>query len=194
MLELVTIIGGTLLRLIPHLPNFSSVSATAIFGGAHMKKRYALFVPLIIMAASDYLLLYINPFRNPVADFSRVQPVSAMFHPTTLYVWASFLISGLIGLQLRQNSKIVRIGAASLISSVQFFLITNFGVFAAGYYGHGVNGLMASYYSALPFFRWTVLGDLFYVAVFFGCYALAKRLEGVYLTGLTRRIKASGTV
>lgn len=182
MIEITTIVGGVLLRLIPHLPNFSSVNATALFGGSHLKKRYSLIVPLIVMALSDYLLLYINPFRNPAVDFSRLQPISAMFHPTTLYVWGSFLLSGLIGRLLVRNRNIVRIGAASLASSVQFFLITNFGVFTGGYYGSGLRGLMATYYSGLPFFRWTVLGDLFYTAVLFGSFALAKKLEGKTIT------------
>lgn len=179
MIEISMIIGGVLLRLVPHLPNFSSISATALFGGAHLKKRYALFLPLMAIAVSDYLLLYINPFGNPVADFSRIHPISAMFHTTTPFVWGSFVISGLIGLWLRKNRKPSQIVLASLLVSMQFYFITNFGVWAGGMYSRGLDGLFTSYLMGLPFLRWTLLGDLFYTSVFFGSYALAEKVKFV---------------
>lgn len=174
MFALLMVVGGGLLRLVPHLPNFTPLAATAIFGGAKLGKKFAIFVPLISLALSDYLLLYINPFGNPKVDFTSIKSIAAMFHTTTLYVWGSFIISGLIGMWLRKHQKLVYIVSASLLASIQFFLITNFGVWAAGYYGPGVGGLLKSYLEGLPFFKWTLLGDLFYTGVFFGTYELAK--------------------
>jgi hypothetical protein len=60
---------------------------------------------------------------------------------------------------------------------VQFYLITNFFVWlhASSVYPHTAAGLLACYVAALPFFGYTVLGDLFYSAVLFGAYALLKR-------------------
>src|SRR3989344_3608482 len=101
MLAYMMVVAGALLRLTPHLPNFTPLAATALFGGAYLNKRFALVVPLVALALSDYLLLYINPFNQPVVDFSYVRPVSAMFHATTLYVWGSFLVSGLLGICLK---------------------------------------------------------------------------------------------
>lgn len=175
MLELSIIVSGILMRLVPHLPNFSSISATALFGGAHLKKRYAIILPIVAIAVSDYLLLYVNPFGATGVDFANLQPVDAMFHSTTAYVWGSFLVSGLIGLWLRKNPKPSTIVVASLIASLQFYLITNFGAWASGMYGRGLDGLLTSYLMGLPFLRWTILGDLFYTSVFFGSYALAKK-------------------
>jgi hypothetical protein len=177
MLEISMIIGGILLRLVPHLPNFSSISATALFGGAFLKKRYALILPLLAVAVSDYLLLYINPFGNPVLDFSRVHTISAMLHTTTPFVWGSFVVSGLIGLWLRKNLQPSKIVIATLLASMQFYFITNFGVWAGGAYSRGLDGLFTSYLMGLPFLRWTLLGDLFYTSVFFGSFALAQRLK-----------------
>ncbi len=185
MLEIIMIVGGILLRLVPHLPNFSSISATALFGGAHLKKRYAIFLPIVAIAVSDYLLLYVNPFGNPVADFSHILPITAMFHSTTLYVWGSFAISGLIGLWLRKNSKPSNIVTAALLTSLQFYLITNFGVWAGGMYSRGIDGLFTSYVMGLPFLRWTLMGDLFYTGVFFGSYALAKRAKNITLSSVS---------
>ena len=127
------------------------------------------------MAVSDYLLLYISPFSHPILNFSHVQPLSAMFNGTTLWVWGSFMISGLLGLALRKNPGILRVGSVTLLASLQFYLITNFGVWAAGAYARSLSGLWASYAAGLPFLRWTVAGDLFYTASFFGLYALAMR-------------------
>jgi len=173
MLAILMIIGGVLLRLAPHIPNVAPIAATALFGGVYLQKRYAIIVPLVAMAISDYLLLYIHPFQSPMVDFSHVYPITALFGSSTAYVWGSFVISGLLGIWLRNHKKTVYILGACLLGSLQFFLITNFGVWAGGMYSRGLDGLMQSYVMGLPFFRWTVVGDLLYTGVIFGAYELA---------------------
>jgi len=169
------VLSAVIMRLVPHIPNFAPVTAAALFGAAKLPKRYALLTPLLTMAISDYLLLYISPFGQPIFNFSHLQPLTALFNGTTLWVWGSFMISGLLGLALRKNPGVLRIGSVTLLASIQFFVVTNFGVWAAGAYARNLSGLAASYAAGLPFFRWTVAGDLFYAASFFGLYALALR-------------------
>lgn len=176
MLAVLMIISGVFLRLVPHVPNFAPISATALFGGAYLNKRSVLIVPLAAMVISNYLLLYINPFGNPMVDISHIQPITHMFHPTTLYVWGSFTITGLFGIWLKNNKKPSNIVAASLVASLQFFLITNFGVWAGGMYSRGIDGLFQSYIMGLPFFKWTLLGDLFYTGVFFASFEIASKV------------------
>jgi hypothetical protein len=178
MLELTLIVGGILLRLVPHSPNFSPISAIALFGGKNINKKYSFAVLFLVMAISDYLLLYANPFGTTEM---KLHPLGAMFHSTTLYVWGSFAISGLIGLWLRKRNTVSNIILASLVASVQFYVITNFGVWATGMYSRGIDGLVTSYAMGLPFFQWTLLGDLFYTGVFFGGYALAKKTQELSL-------------
>lgn len=96
----------------------------------------------------------------------------AMFHSTTLYVWGSFMISGLIGLWLKKHQRPHLILGGTLIASLQFFLVTNFGVWTTGMYSRDINGLFESYVLGLPFYRYTLLGDLFYTVSFFGLYRL----------------------
>jgi hypothetical protein len=48
-----------------------------------------------------------------------------------------------------------------LISSVVFFIISNFGVWLIGY-PKTVSGFVMCYTAAIPFFINTILGDLFY--------------------------------
>lgn len=166
------VLSAVVLRLMPHIPNFAPVTAAALFGAAYLPKRYALITPLAIMALSDYALLYVSPFAHPVLNFSHVQPLGAVFTGTTAWVWGSFMISGMLGLSLRKKRGAVRIGGMSLAASAQFFLITNFGVWAAGAYARDWSGLATSYVAGLPFLKWTIAGDLFYTACFFGLYAL----------------------
>jgi hypothetical protein len=169
------VISAVVMRLVPHVPNFTPMTAGALFGATYLPKRYALLIPLLAMAVSDYLLLYISPFSHPILNFSHLQPLSALFNGTTLWVWGSFMISGLLGLALRKNRGVLRIGGITLLASTQFYVITNFGVWAAGAYARSFSGLAASYVAGLPFFRWTIAGDLFYTASFFGLYTLALR-------------------
>ena len=69
---------------------------------------------------------------------------------------------------------------AALASSISFFLISNFAVWAAwpAMYPRGVNGLMMSYVAGLPFFRGTLESDLFFTVAFFGTPVFLHALSG----------------
>src|SRR5687768_9700740 len=108
MLATFFIIIGILLRLIPHPYNFTPITAFALFGGTYINKKLAFIIPLTIIIISDFLLSPKN-----------------MFHSTTLFVWGSFLISGLIGLWIKKNRKPLHILSGTLLASLQFFFITN---------------------------------------------------------------------
>ncbi len=174
-IALIIIASAIVLRLVPHIPNFAPITAAALFGAAFLPKRYALLTPLIALAISDYLLLYISPFSQPIFNFSHLQPISAMFNSTTAWVWGSFMVSALLGLALRNKPSSTKIGGFTVLASLQFYLISNFGVWAAGAYARDISGLWASYIAGLPFLSWTLAGDLFYVGAFFGLYALALK-------------------
>ncbi len=185
------IVSAITMRLAPHIPNFAPITAAALFAAAYLPRKYALLVPLAAIAISDYLLLYINPFSAHIFNFSQIQPLSAMINPTTLWVWGSFMVSGLIGLALQKRRSVARIGAITVLASLQFYLITNFGVWAAGSYARDLSGLAASLIAGLPFLRWTMLGDLFYAASFFGIYALAAKPAQVPAERSNNRVTAA---
>jgi len=50
------VLVAVLTRFIPHLPNFSPVLASLLFGGAYLKRRDAVWYPLVLLAASDFAL------------------------------------------------------------------------------------------------------------------------------------------
>ena len=84
---------------------------------------------------------------------------------------------GAVGLWIRKNKTAGRVVGGTLLGSLFFFLLTNAAVWLFGtMYAPNFAGLMQSYFMALPFFRNSLLGDLFYVGVLVGGMELVLRL------------------
>ena len=147
-------------RLFPHIPNFTPVAAMALFGGACFSdKRMAIVVPLIAMFLSDVALELITGWG---------------FHDTMIYVYIAFVLTSIIGIFIGKQMRILSIAVGSLASSILFFIITNFGVWAAGGFQAGFTGLNATYVLGIPFFAPTVAGDLVFNALLFGTFYIAQ--------------------
>jgi hypothetical protein len=154
-----TIVIAAVTRLLPHPNNFTPVAAIALFGGAcFSNKKLAFIVPLAIMFLSDVAMELAYGYG---------------FHNTLGYVYVSFIITSAIGIYISKQTNIKSVILASLVSSVLFFLITNFGVWAA-YGSPGTNGLIETYVLGIPFFRNTLIGDLLYNGVLFGTLYFAQ--------------------
>lgn len=145
------------LRLAPHPWNFTPVGAIALFSGAMVRdRRLAFLFPLLVMFATDAII-----------GFNKLSPL----------VYASFLISVGIGRFLSDKRSIFRVGGATFLGALQFFLITNFGVWAfLNSYSRSSAGLAACYLAGIPFFWNTLAGDAVYATLLFGGFALAERL------------------
>lgn len=145
------------LRIRPHPWNFTPVGAIALFSGAAIpNRRLAFFLPLAVLFASDCFI-----------GFHRVMPA----------VYGSFLISVAVGRMVAKRRSARRIGLATTLGAIQFFVITNLALWRmGGYYPKTFAGLVACYVSGIPFFWNTLAGDALYVAVLFGGLALAERL------------------
>lgn len=157
LLVLVVIILAAALRILPHPWNFTPVGAMALFSGAMLRNRKLAFLfPLLALFAGDVFI-----------GFHKLMPV----------VYASFLVSVGIGFWLRERRGIARVSAATLFGAIQFFLVTNFAVWAADGlpYPHNLAGLIACYAAGVPFFWNTLAGDALYAGLFFGGFALAER-------------------
>ncbi|MFA6098141.1 MAG: DUF6580 family putative transport protein [Patescibacteria group bacterium] len=148
---LVIIIAASfIMRLVPHPVNFIPIGALALFSGSYIKSKWGVILPVAVMVASDLII---------------------GVHSLVLFTWGSFLLIGMIGWWIRKNRNIWRVAGGTLAGSVLFFLVTNFAVWGfTPLYQKSVAGLVNCFYMALPFFRNTALGDLFYVGVFFGLY------------------------
>lgn len=174
-MSLIIICLAIISRIFPHPPNFAPIGALALFGGAYFKGKYAILMVFLIMVISDYLLLYVNPFSAKPINLSTFYLPNTLIHTTTVFVYGSFLVYFLIGKWITTHKSISRILTGTLLASLQFFLITNFGVWATGAYSRGIDGLTQSYIMGLPFFKWTILGDLFYSTLFFSAYELGLK-------------------
>lgn len=153
-------------RALPHPPNVAPLAAMALFGGAYMADRKLAFIlPLIAMMFSDLLLELL--YQVNLREYSGL-------HGTMLFVYGSFIAITGIGTLLHNRVKPGNLIAASLGSSILFFLVSNFGVYAMGAMGHETTSLAATYAMGIPFFHYTVLGDLFFVTVVFGGFELLK--------------------
>lgn len=98
------------------------------------------------------------------------------FHGLMAVVYIAFAAIVGIGFVLRDRRSLLRIAGASVAGSVLFFVVTNFGVWMLGsLYPKTVEGLVACYVAALPFFDNTLLGDAFFTGVFFGGFMLAEQ-------------------
>src|SRR5579871_5675106 len=143
-------------RLLPHPPNVTPVGSSSLFAGARLNGWMAYLLPILVMAVTD-------PF---VGGYTRSTPI----------IYLSFLISVWIGRRLATSENPLRIGTACLISSLQFFLLTNFATWMFGtWYAKSMSGLATCYVAALPFFGYTLLGDLVFTAAIFGLYAVLTR-------------------
>ena len=157
------ILFAAFMRLVPHYPNFTPIAAIALFGGAHLSKKWLAFlVPVVALLISDLII---------------------GFHGFMLPVYVSFILVVLLGRILKNNVKIHTVAGGALAASTLFFLITNFAVWATTpYYPGGFAGLMASYTAGLPFYYSGLLGDLFYSTVFFGGFYFIQQHVPVFKT------------
>jgi len=150
------IVLAAALRIVPHPWNLAPVGAMALFSGAMVRdRRLAFMFPLLALFAGDLFI-----------GFHKLMPV----------VYSSFLLSVFIGRWLQNRRTPIRVGGATLLGAIQFFTVTNFGVWALGsFYPRTLGGLAACYAAGIPFFWNTLAGDALYVTLLFGGYALAER-------------------
>jgi len=144
-------------RLLPHPPNFAPVAAIGLYAGAYTNRRAALLVPFAALLLSDLVI--------------------GFYHPVSMF-WNYLAFASCLALGagwLSRGRGLVRVAGAVLASSVVFFALSNFGMWASGYYPRTWAGLVECYTAALPFFRNTLASDVFYSAVLFGGHALLAR-------------------
>jgi len=142
-------------RLLPHPWNFTPLMAIGLFSGYHARKAATgILVTLSALVLSDLVLGFSKGFW---------------------FVYAAALVAVLFG-RITQNRGLSAIAAGALGSSLSFFLITNFMVWATGtMYPLTSTGLAACFTAAIPFYQNQFAGDVFYTLALFGGYALLKR-------------------
>lgn len=136
LIVLLFVFLAVIVRLVPHPPNVTPITALALFGATTFRNKIlGTLLPIIAMAISD---LYLG------------------FYSISIWVYSSFFIISLLGLYFKEIKT-----KSILISSLVFFIVTNFGVWLSGY-PLTLEGLLLCYTMAIPFFINSIVGDLFF--------------------------------
>jgi len=155
-IAIIFVLVGVSLRLLPHAPNFAPIAAIALFGGVYLSRKTALILPIAIMMISD---IFIGSYGIKLMVF----------------VYVSFLICVLLGFWLKKHKKWQTVLGSSILSGIIFFILTNFAVWIfTPWYAKTISGIVQCYVMALPFFRNTLLGNIFYAGAFFGSYEIIR--------------------
>jgi hypothetical protein len=145
----------------PILWNMTAIGALGIFGGGRLRLPFALALTLGARVVGDVLVHFIND-SIPIV------------YGDTPFVYASLLAYVLVGRWLCQSDSLIKIPAAGLVGSLQYFFVTNLGVWLIGIdvnnlpYPKTWSGLTYCFTEALPFYRGTIAGDLAFTIAIFG--------------------------
>lgn len=158
IISIILVALGVVARLLPHFWNFAPITAIALFAGVYLGYRYAVALPVIAMVIGDLFI-----------GFYEWQLMIA--------VYGSFVLIGFLGTLIKKHKSFETVVAGSIVASVLFFITTNWVVWQfSPWYAKTIDGLIQCYILALPFFRNTMIGDLFYVSVLFGAYEAVNLL------------------
>lgn len=152
VLGVALVILGAFARLIPHPANFAPLGAIAIFSGLFLPRKLALWLPLVALFVSD---VFIGFYMWEIM----------------VTVYASILLTTFMATKI--SPKFAPVTGLTLAGAIFFFLTTNAAVWAFGtMYTHNFTGLIQSYTMALPFFRNSLMGDLFFTGILVGSYQI----------------------
>ena len=166
ILIIVIILLAAASRLVKHPFNFTPIVAMSLFAGCYTRKYLYLLLPLAAMLVSDYFI-----------GFYDWQVMGS--------VYVGIALAFFVGWQLKKFKKWYTIALSALMSSIIFFIVTNFAVWAFfDWYPHTYSGLLSCFTLALPFFRNSLMGDIVYTTALFGAFEMLlvyskKRIQSV---------------
>ena len=128
-------------RFIPHPPNFTTLLGLSFYIPAILGIRY---IPALIISflITDFII---------------------GFHSVMFFTLGSVLFIGILSQYFLKSFTSRIIG--SLLGATLFFLTTNFGVWSLGSYGYSIEGLIACYTLALPFFAYSFISTLIFAVI-----------------------------
>jgi hypothetical protein len=162
-LAIVLVLVGAGSRLLHLPPNIAAVTGVTIFAGFAIRNVWlALAVPLAAMALADVALGWYNEVVfTYVGMAAGVFLARGLLHPLTP----------------------VRLIGTTFLASLVFFILSNLGVFVSGYYGYTLDGFIACYVAAIPFWQNSLIADFTSTALVFAIYlALTRAIPSVRVT------------
>lgn len=152
----VTVLG----RLLPHTPNIALLGALSVTAGYYLKGHYRFSIPLAVAVVSD-------------------QIIGTYTWQIMASVYLGYGLYSLLGsvVQRKRLSLVANPVISAVLGAVCFFIITNAAVWLwSGMYPLTSAGLLGSYISALPFFRNSLLSDVYGTVGIITVVSVANRL------------------
>ncbi len=156
-----------------HVANFVPIAAISLFSGSVIKdKRLAFLVPLMGQFLGDVYFQF----------FTRIPGFYDL--AGQLFNYGALIGATALGVSMKQP-KVFTTLAYLFGASTLFFLVSNFGYFAGGWNGYSFAGLVKTYIDGVPFFKYTLAGDMAGGVLLFGGYfflqqALLKKAQKVH--------------
>lgn len=144
--------------------NFSPAFAVCLFSGAFCTdRRLSGILPLATFLVSD------------LGIWGLTGRVEWAFYPWQFAVYLSLLFCTTLGFLLRERRNSLRIAGTGLLGCTVFFVVTNFAVWALGTtYPRTPAGLADCYIAAIPYFRNSLLGTVFFSTVLFSPFCVRE--------------------
>ncbi|MEX1231366.1 MAG: DUF6580 family putative transport protein [Planctomycetaceae bacterium] len=186
------------LRLMDFQWNIACIGALSIFCGLYIRQRWlAIAIPLGAMVLSDVAL---GIFNHNLPKYTTEDPLRP-------FVYGSYVIMIALGISVRgywqrmnknealgtssvkrQWQRYIPVAGATLVGSLLFFFITNFGVWLY-YEPHTWEGLTTCFVKAIPFYRTTLASDAVFTLILVGGYELFVKAR-VPVTSASRLLYA----
>lgn len=135
-------------------PNVEFVTTATIISAIYVGRNWALIVPLLILGLTDMLM-------------GNSQIMIFTWSAFVIEVLAVVLLSRKLGFfQKRVLSKLLISSGMGVGASLWFYLWTNFGVWLQGSWGMypmTLGGLIACYFSGLPFLKLNLFSSLLFL-------------------------------
>lgn len=175
------VFGRFLMLKFVSIPNFEIITALTLVSAVFLGGVWIFVVPLSIIAITDMVI------GNS---------------PVLIFTWSAFAVIGFFGWLFKkmENSRLLRqladtggqakfkilgLTGVGVISSIFFFLYTNFGWWlVSNMYPHTLDGLIQAYIMGLPFFKNNLIGNLIFVPIFSGAAILIIYLKANYLSAI----------
>ncbi|HEY0264547.1 MAG TPA: DUF6580 family putative transport protein [Granulicella sp.] len=168
MTAYVVLLFAVLSRLMPHFLHATGLGFTAVGGGllyfGARRSRWQATIAVAALMATDFYL--------------TTMVYGLAFHAGAyLVTWLWYAAICLLGHGMLQGKpSALRVGGAVLASSTSFFILSNFVVWMGGMYAHTMQGLVACYVAAIPFYANDALSTGLTAGALFGLPALAASI------------------
>lgn len=174
LIVVVLMVTAVVIRFLNVVPNFSPVVGLTLFGAALLnRKSLAFILPLFMVYFSDLII------NNTIAR-GFYPEVEGIVWFSDYMIWNALAYIGIAAfgyLSLSGKLKFSNTILVTFLSSIIFFLVTNFGSWLDPkmLYPKSLDGLWLSYGAAIPFFRTSLISDLLFSGALFGSYFLIER-------------------